>query len=352
MRSTRNITFLIFAIITTSSTLHAQVQRDDLQIRKEESDEHRNDLTEFRFKFRALFASLPRVTLRETSFQLAKEALKTAEEGRVAFTKNNLEEAEAKLLASLSLREDDLVRKDYALTLVEEKKYLEALPNCVEAALIDHNRAAESYSLPVEESPLPLPTLAFGLAQVGGLKQGVVVYNFTRMKLEKDIKRNIEMFRSNKKSDTMTISEKLRLPLPPLELDTEKTDRKTLIETSSILFFIISELYFDEIAQEFQTKNEILPNRFAARIMEDAYKANPDSAILNFYKGYLELSKRVSLLDDIVVSIKKEQPWYLSAIKIAGAGSKIGAISKEYYDASEQRRILMEKLIKERNDKP
>ena len=156
----------------------------------------------------------------------------------------------------------------------------------------------------------------------------------------------------------MTISEKLRLPLPPLELDIEKTDRKTLIENCSILFFIVSDMnyreeYFQQtVMKQHRRYDSILPIRLATRMMEDAYKANLDSAILNFYKGYLELNNSGITLEEGIDSIKKEQPWYLSAIKIAGAGSKIGAISKEYYDASEIRRISFEKRIKERNDNP
>ena len=92
-------------------------------------------------------------------------------EGREAFTKNNLEEAETKLLASLNYREDDLVRKDYALALVEEKKYLEALPSCVEAALTDHYKVLDYNTRFSEEAPLPLPTLAYALAQIGEINE-------------------------------------------------------------------------------------------------------------------------------------------------------------------------------------
>ena len=100
--------------------------------------EHRNDLIAFTVKRSLEISLLPSINFKEKSFQFYKESVKCALEGREAFTKGDLEEAESKLLSSLSYRENDMVRKDYALTLVEEKKYIEALPSCVEAALLDH----------------------------------------------------------------------------------------------------------------------------------------------------------------------------------------------------------------------
>ena len=100
--------------------------------------EHRNDLIAFTVKRSLEISLLPTIKFKEKSFQFSVEASKCALEGREAFTKGSLEEAESKLLASLSYQENDIVRLDYALTLVEEKKYIEALPSCVEAALLDH----------------------------------------------------------------------------------------------------------------------------------------------------------------------------------------------------------------------
>ena len=349
-KGTTLITTLL--LIAISLTTIAQTPYDESKKREEQKNEHLNDLREFRAKYAVEIARLPHVTLKEVSNQLFYDARKLGIEGREAFTKNSLEEAETKLFASLCLREDEFVRRDYALTLVEEKKYLEALPSCIDAALVNHMVIDESQSSRVHEYPLPLPTLAYTLAQLGNVKMAAIVYNFTRMKLEKDIKRSISMFPSTKKADSMTIGEKLRLPLPPLSVDLEKVNQKSLIEDIRIIFLIITELNYDKSYQQFKPNNLIMPNRLAFQMIEEAYVANPNSPELTFYKGYSEISKEMPSQEAKVESIKKAQEWFRSAATKAGINSPLGKLSAEYIADSEKLRIILEKLIQERKDNP
>ena len=329
-------------LMSVMMVVSAQTPKGESTNIQEQRDEHRSDLAAFRAKYAVEIAALPKITLKETSKQLYDDANKLAREGLEAFNSNSLEEAEVKLLASLSLWENDLVRKDYALVLVEEQKYLEALPSCVEAALCVHNEPSPNNEprMPAEETPLPLPTLAYTLAQVGDLKMAANVYNFTRNKLAKDIKRNISMFSPKIKTDSMTVGGKLRLPLPPLTLDPEKTDRKALIENSRILFLIISELYFDKDVQSNNSSlHRMLPNRLAFKMIDEAYAANPESAILIFYKGYSEISREMpsqKTQELMLESIKKAQEWFLSATTKAGANSPLGKLSAEYIADTEK----------------
>ena len=341
----------VLGALTLNWCAFAQSPLNDSKNREGQKQEHMNDLSDFRVKYAIEIAVLPKVNLKETSRQFYQESRKIALEGREAFTKNNLQEAEEKLLSSLSLMEDEFVRKDYALTLVEEKKYFEALPSCVEAAIVDHLFDQTAFAR-VEEYPLPMPTLTYALAQADDVKTAAIVYNFTRNKLEKDIKRTISMLQDNKKSDCMTISEKLRLPLPLLSIIPEKTDRKTLIENSRILFVIISERYFDVSVQSNRFHDMVLPNRLAFQMIEEAYAANPNSAELTFYKGYAETKKEMPTQEAKVESIKKAQEWFLSARTKAGTNSPLGKLSNEYIADAEKWRVALEKRIQERKDNP
>ena len=351
----KRILYLIMiagGIATFSTNLNGQATFDDSKDRKEMAAEHIRDLAEFRVKFATEFATLPKVTLKENSKQFYTESHKLSLEAREAFTKNNLDEAEEKMRVSLGLGEDMFARRDFALILLEEKKFLEALPHCVDVALVDHNVVAESRVAPVEEFTLPMPMLTYVLAQVGDLRQATLVYNYTRNKLEKDIKRNISHFPSSKKSDSMTIGEKLRLPLPPLAVDPDKADRKSLIENNRILFLIIIELYYDKSVQSERLYDSILPNRLAFQMIEEAYAANSESANLTFYKGYSEISKEMPSQEAKVDSIKKAQAWFRSAAAKAGINSPLGKLSAEYIADSEKLRIILEKLIQDRKDNP
>ena len=51
------------------------------------------------------------------------------------------------------------------------KKYLEALPSCVEAALTDHYEVLDFDKYFAKAYALPLPTLAYALAQIGEINE-------------------------------------------------------------------------------------------------------------------------------------------------------------------------------------
>ena len=150
----------------------------------------------------------------------------------------------------------------------------------------------------------------------------------------------------------MTIGEKLRLPLPPLTIDPEKADQKSLIENSRILFMIISEFYFDKTAQSNRAYYTILPNRLAHKMIEEAYTGNPGSAVLTFYKGYLEFIKDMPTQETQLVSVNKAEDWFRDAAAKAGVNSPLGKLSAEYIADAEKWRMYLEKAIKDRTDNP
>ena len=346
-RSSANRLLLIFvafflgtAIISVPFTALAQ-SSPEIQNDKDRHSEHYRDLKDFKAKFGSELANLQGIAFKATSKQFSEEARKLVNETFKPFSENRLAEVEEKLQISLSLSEDQFARKDFALVLIEEKKYLEALPSCVDAALGEHDSYLNPEFITVEGYALPLPMLSYALSQVGEIKQAAIVYNFTRMKLEKDIARNISQFRKNRKSDSMTINADLRLPLPPVSVDPEKVSRKALIENNRVLFFILCEMDFNRTIQETSSHSIFMPNRAAFQMIEDAFKENPDSPVLSYMKGYMLINEIKPKLDALI-RIKMAKDFYQKAIKLSGEKAPLGKLAFESINELEKIRIILE----------
>ena len=164
----------------------------------------RAPLTAFKAKYARELNAIPRlkVIAGETK---NNDASVLEASGRNALALGNLDEAEVAFATSLSLQENGLSRLAYAMVLIEEKKYLEAIPSCAEVALVDrYQQTLNSNDRGVELRSAPHILLAYALAQIGEVKTAAIIYNYAvdrRMsEINLEIERNSRDLRQDRKS--------------------------------------------------------------------------------------------------------------------------------------------------------
>ncbi len=286
MKQKPTLIFLYYCITMFAASLCAQPCRSQIDTASIYADGEKRaklwiaEFKEYKRMNAAEFDKLPRLTSKahiETTGQAEREYRKTRGEGGKAYEEGHLEEAEEKMSTALSIWEDQDDRFNYGVTLIEEKKYLEALPTCVDLAFEEHFDM-HRFQMPtsVEYFPITHLMLAHVLAQIGEVHTAAIVYNYARKLIDEGLKREIERIPEDKRQKAIALNAGYRLPLPPLKLDPEKTDRKTLLEATRVLFLKTQTKVFSGST-----------NRLAYKMIEDAYADNPDSAEMQFFKGWI-----------------------------------------------------------------
>lgn len=295
------------------------IAQSDFEATTKLHDELTSSLKDFNLKWASELDKLPRPKKTPKGSYIGKEAEQLANEGAGAFDEANLAEAEEKLTASLALDENQHHRQLLTLVLIAEKKYLEALPSSVDSALEPHVKDPNGHpeGRPEYDSISHL-MLAHVLAQVGDIHTATIAYNFARKWVEDELQRIIARIPEEKRQKEMEIDLRYSYPLPPMEIDPDKADRKTLIEANRILFIKARGLYSGAKGR----------GRLMYQMIEAAYEDNPGGAITNFYKGFIvSVPLENHGLKGRVTSARDCQAYYQKAAEIAGAKSDLGKIA-------------------------
>ena len=314
---------VVSLLVTTCSRAQS-----DFETENKLATEVRSSLNAFRIKWVNELSKLPRPKKTPKGSYIGEEAPALAGGARIAFEKSNLAEAEEKLTASLSLNEDQHNRQIYALVLIEEKKYLEALPSCVDISLEEHE-VSYRFFVPnsVEYSSLSHLMLAHVLAQVGDLHTATIEYNYVRSRIDSELKREIARIPEEQRQKTLAVDLRYSPPLPPLEIDPDKADRKFLIEATRILF----------IKAKGSGEDGTGTFRLVCKMIDAAYEDNPGSAITNYFKGWITLASGETGLKRRVADAKNCQVFYQKAVDVAGTKSELGKLaSRSLQQAMEQ----------------
>ena len=340
----------------TPSVVFASEQTQASQDSKREAEMNAqiiSELKEFKSKNAALFEDLPRITNKSHSAQLFKDADRLHYEANADFAKNQLEEAEEKLKTSLSMVEYPYVRRDLAIVLIEEGKYLEALPSCVDIALEEHiNTQTLSTDLgSIEYQTMPHMLLAYALAKTGEFEKAALAYNFVRKKLEREYDRDFKNEPNFKKSDFIALRGGFRLPSFPSFADSEKPDVKKLVEDIQILFTIDCAMRY--IGNSDIAGPTINTYRLSKKMIDSAQASNSSSALMAFYKGYtlgrygydLTLEQQVELSNSV-------QTWFEKAARLAGPTTPLGKLALEHEVRAKKGQEGIKKLILDIKDEP
>ena len=346
MKQKPTLIFLYYGITLFAASLCAQPCRSQIDTASSYAEGEKRaklwiaEFKEYKRINAAEFDKLPHLTSKahiESTGQAAKEYRKTRGEGGKAYEEGHLEEAEEKMSAALSIWEHPIDRFGFALTLIEEKKYLEALPSCVDLAFEEHIDLG-TFRLPVtpEYTPVTHLMLAHVLAQIGEVHTAAIVYNYARKLIDEGLKREIERIPEDKRQKAIALNAGYRLPLPPLKLDPEKTDRKTLLEATRTLFLKPQGGYFT-----FST------NRLAYKMIEDAYADNPNSAEMQFFKGWItQLPLKGGPREDLA-AYKACQPYFAKAAELAGTKSTLGKMALECLQQVKGAEVTQQQLVDE-----
>ena len=223
------------------------------------------------------------------------------------------------MTASLSLDENHHTRQLLGYVLIEEKKYLEALPSCVDASLEAHEKDRNGHPEGRPEySSLSHLMLAHVLAQVGDIHTAAIAYNLARKWVEDELQRYIARIPEEKRQKVLVSDLHYSPPLPPLEIDPDKADRKSLIEATRLLFFKARGSIGTGASAE----------RLIYKMLDAAYEDNPRGAITNFYKGWIVGAPlKNNGLKGRMTACRNSQIFYQKAAEIAGAKSEMGKIA-------------------------
>ena len=251
-----------------------------------------------------------------------------------AYDQGNLELAESFLTQELALNEDQYARLFYADVLIEEKKYLEALPSCLEISLEKHkDYSSLSGHVAVEYDSLTHLLLAYVLVQLGEYRASASAYNAARKFIEINEKCELAKMAPEMRD---AVVYPLGYPLPSLSIDPDKADEKTLLEAIRPLF-------------QFVRPSPLFPHRgighqFAMKMLDEAYDANPNSALIVFYKAQKVAGSGSSPKKRLLAN-RASQPLYQRAADLAGAKTKLGMWALRMLKGTKRSEIEAQKTI-------
>lgn len=324
----------VLSLISTSICVHFSLSLCQAQYREPRHQEWFDSMKKYKHDLGDDVNRLSRITNKSTE-RRNNESMDLDRAAFRAYKLGHLEEAEEKLATSLSLAETQESRQFYAFVLIEEQKYLEALPSCVDVALEGHeddHRFVSPHS--VEYNTLSHLMLAHVLAQVGDVRKSAIAYNFTRARLESDLKRDTERIPVDRRQKYIDTDLRYRLPLPPLQIDPDKADRKSLIEATRILFLKVNSGNF--MAD---------PKRFYHKMIDDAYADNPGSAELTYLKGWVTGETLDNGLKPQLAADKACQPFFAKAAEMAGPKTSLGKMALQCLKDAQESEIDMQKRV-------
>lgn len=254
---------------------------------------------------------------------------------QVAYEEKNLGLAESFLTQELALNEKQYARLFYADVLIEEKKYLEALPSCLEISLEMHHDASSlnGEHAAVEYDSLTHLLLAYVLVQLGENRASAYAYNAARKFIEIGEKCELAKMAPERRD---SVAYPLGYPLPSLSIDPDKADEKTLLEAIRPLF-------------QFVRPNPLFPpsgigHQFALKMVDEAYDANPNSALIVFYKAQKVAGSGSSPKKRLLAN-RASQPLYQRAADLAGAKTKLGMWALRILKKTKEGEIDAQKTI-------
>ena len=292
-------------------------------------------LTSLKKKYAVELSAIPRLKLLAPTEE-SHDAGVYAEQGKDVHSRGNLAEAEAAYATSLSLREIGLIRIAYALVLIREEKYLEALPSIAELILVDHYDYGITHFLDsrvyrdeneLEHFPSTQMLMAYVLAQIGELKLSAAFYNLAWAIKTSELDFEIARYRGNNLQDEY-VDRKILINLPdiPKEIEPEKATLPQLLQAIRLLFCL-------------GTRGGI-----ATKMMKDAYKIAPKSALVVYLYGcYIPVQPNETYKQKLK-RVKDILPYVVQASAIEGKESDFGkyllkdqkAMEKNIKDMEEQ----------------
>ena len=324
----------VLSLISTSICVHFSLSLCQAQVREPSRQERFDDLNKYKRDLGVALNRLPRVT-NKSKERRNNESMDIDRAAFRAYKLEHLEEAEEKLATSLSLAETQESRQFYAFVLIEEKKYLEALPSCVDIALEEHEDDHRFvHQNTVEYDTLSHLMLAHVLAQIGDLRTAAIAYNFTRAKVEWYRKWELELMPLDQRQKFIDTDLSYRLPLPPLQIDPDKADRKSLIEATRILFLREKSGHF--IAD---------PRRFDHKMIDDAYADNTGSAELTYLKGWVTGETLDNGLKSQLAAAKASQPFFAKAAEMAGPKTSLGKMALQCLKVAQEDEIDTQRRV-------
>ena len=253
-----------------------------------------------------------------------------------AYLLGHLEETEEKLASSLSLSESPQTRQFYVATLIEEKKYLEALPSCLDISLESHGYSSRlEIPAAVEYDSLSHLMLAYVLAQIGECKASAFAYNCARERVAIQMKLSIDRLPVERRDKEIASFPHYRFPLPPLSIDPDKADRKSLLEATRTLFLFAGKSSYFNI------------ERLTPKMIDEAYEDNPNSSQVTFYKALRTSMTNENGLEQRLLAQRTCQPYYQKAADLAGAKTTLGKLALECLKHSKDVEIEILKTIEE-----
>ena len=309
--NTMNITIKIAlaSIIVALFTLFCVPGYSQIQVENEYDKKLRIPLTAFKAKYAKELSAIPHLTLLASATE-NHDAFVLAEQGRNALSLGNLEEAEGAFASSLSLRENGLNRLTYSEILIEEKKYLAALPSCAEVALVDHfNYTKYSMANSIELDSAPHILLAFVLAQIGDLKTSAIVYNYARSRCMATAERDIKVYKGWERERSINYRMKLSLPEIPKEFDPELATRPQLLQALRLLLCVGRR------------------GSLEASLIKDAYEIAPESPFVTYLRGITMVIKPKENMKERLARTKSGFPFIIKAVAIADPKSELGKLA-------------------------
>ena len=252
----------------------------------------------------------------------------------VAYKEKNLGLAESFLTQELALNEKQHARLFYADVLIEEKRYLEALPSCLEISLEKHDDTSTlSGHNAVEYCSLTHLMLAYVLVQLNENRASAYAYNVARKFIEINEKCELAKMAPEMRDSVVY---PLGYPLPSLFIDPDKADEKTLLEAIRPLFqFVRPSASFPSFG---------IGHLFALKMVDEAYDANPNSALIVFYKAQKVAGSGSSPKKRLLAN-RASQPLYQRAADLAGAKTKLGMWALRILKKTKEGEIDAQKTI-------
>ena len=325
-------------IILVSSCLHPLQLNCHAQTREPFHQAVYDALQEYKHLGEQEMSKFPRLANKSKN-EHSQESIVLEGLAQKAYLIGHIEEAEEKLASALSLSENQQTRQFYAAVLIEEKKYLEALPNCIDISL-EHHKPDDHMEMPhlVEYDSLSHLMLAYVLVQIGENRASAFAYNMARKRVEIQFKNEISRIPLERREKEIARIPRLRYPLPPLSIDPDKAERKTLLEATRTLFqFADTAAYFGI-------------GRLTPKMIDDAYEDNPGSAQITFYKALKTGATLEKGIRQRLVAEQACQPFYLKAAYLAGEKSTLGKLALECLKYAKEAEIETRKTIKDAED--
>ena len=356
-----NLTFksLIIALAVGGWSLPTAILADDqkpttsLERRQEYDSKLVGELKEYKEKSATIYANLPTIANKASITSFFNEPDGLGFKAAADFKDNNLDGAEEKLKASLSLEENPVARMKLAIVLLEEGKWVEALPSCVDIALEDHTNhpmVLKNMLWSIEYQTLPHLLLAYALVKTGHFKQAEIAFQFAKKKVDKEYIRDFQSEPSMKVSDYNANLGGFRLPFYPKQAYEEKTDEKKLTEDIAILFTTYSAVIYK--GDPNVGNPTIHAYRLTKKMMEEAQVANPTSALMAFYKGlnYGRYEWNTISEEDGVKISKDKQSWFIKAIDLARDSTPLGKLASVHLKEAQKNQARLEKIIEDRKN--